>query len=188
VAFEDVRGQTGQGVAGGGATGQVLSKASENDFDTEWVSLPSQTVATFAGSTDEFELSEFGLNLIPVNGIFSVDSPITDSNISGFSRSVPIPGPCSKLDYTLELMLSPDPVGQVNGWQFAIRSYGNTSEDIDFENLCVISGSDRRCSGQIDVAGYFESGEAKIILSANPIFITAFPSSTAIKWALRCTS
>jgi hypothetical protein len=55
---QGIQGPTGQGVPSGGTTGQLLAKASNTDYDTEWVianplPLPSftQVDLTYSGNT-----------------------------------------------------------------------------------------------------------------------------------------
>ena len=62
---------TGPGVAPGGTQGQVLAKASDTDFDTEWVdqagNIPIATTETLGGIIVGSDLS------ITENGVLSVD-------------------------------------------------------------------------------------------------------------------
>ena len=47
---DGTNGTNGEGVLDGGATGQVLAKASNDDYDTQWVTVPSIGIILALGS------------------------------------------------------------------------------------------------------------------------------------------
>jgi hypothetical protein len=93
------QGAKGEGIAGGGTTGQVLAKVSDDDFDTEWITtsaalisindIPDVTITT--PSDDEVLTYDNGLWVNKLPTVASVDwgaisGDQSDINISGFTN------------------------------------------------------------------------------------------------------
>lgn len=64
---QGIQGEPGQGVPTGGATGQILSKFSDNDFETHWIDAPPSG----APDTEWQEINDF-----PIIDVFAGSGPI----------------------------------------------------------------------------------------------------------------
>ncbi len=77
--------QMGNGVPDGGTTGQVLAKASNDDYDVEWVTGGgggSGTV-TSVGFTEGTEISITGTNPITTSGAVTISNTLSHLLLMG---------------------------------------------------------------------------------------------------------
>ena len=68
------QGNTGEGVAAGGVSGQILTKQSSTDYDAEWVDAPVKRVNGYAG---DVVLSKSDIDLGNVDNTSDANKPIS---------------------------------------------------------------------------------------------------------------
>jgi hypothetical protein len=131
--YEGGEGQTGQkgdpgeGVASGGLEGQILAKASDSNYDTEWINAG----VPYTGATQDVNLGEFGLQ----TGNIEFDNsptniPTTDGSVYW-----------SDTDGTLALRLKGGNVISKIGETQHIRAYNNTGTAIAKGKVVYVTGS-----------------------------------------------
>ena len=96
-----------EGVGEGGTSGQILTKKSNTDFDTQWAD-PSESSVTRKDVFDQTSLINFGGDGLTVTKHaitreleYTVDKPLTTSNLYELLKSI-IEGPSSKVDIAFD--------------------------------------------------------------------------------------
>lgn len=72
-------GLPGAGVPTGGSLGQVLTKQSNADFDTDWQEVPSAPVSTVNGQTGAVVLDKTDIGLGNVDNTSDVNKPMSSA-------------------------------------------------------------------------------------------------------------
>lgn len=76
------KGDTGEGVPSGGTTGQVLSKKSATDYDTQWVNPPAAGVNSINGKTGDVTLWASDVGALPDDT--AIPDAVTEQTVSGW--------------------------------------------------------------------------------------------------------
>lgn len=76
-----VAGPAGPGFAPGGTTGQVLAKASNTDYDTQWIDDPGTTITVT--DTPTIDLGGNGSGLTPLSAALKIDPVVGNMLVAG---------------------------------------------------------------------------------------------------------
>ena len=166
------KGDPGPGVAPGGTTGQLLAKASDEDYDTEWIDQPEMDAEHVSyDSSETYSDGTVGKELGTINSALSSLSSVTEiiDTASGAIASFPDGSglPMRSLLATIEPQQegsgdpSPENVRPITGWtglsgeRLGVNQWDETWEQGSIDNSTgedKTAGSGIRCVGYIPVA------------------------------------
>lgn len=164
VSLVGADGADGQGVAIGGTTGQVLAKASNTDFDTEWVdqSGGGGSVGSFEVSTS-FEFTTYSDFTSRIAGIVA-SAGLLSATATGGAITITTAG-----DVAGYWLLRSRPLGVLNGWNlfdnnpflgatFRPNNNGNTSSHIGILLSTHFDKYSLQLSNNYKYAGFIQKG------------------------------
>ena len=134
------KGDPGPGVAPGGTTGQILAKASDEDYDTEWIDAPDMDAGGVTyDPTEAYDDGTVGKELTTINSALTSLQSVTEiiDTASGAIASFPDGSGLPMRSLVAQINPVQDLHGQSNPWPAGggVNKYPNTLTDVKAFNV-----------------------------------------------------
>lgn len=160
-------GEPGEGVPIGGTIGQVLTKQSNVDFDTDWEAVPSAPVTSVNGETGVVLLDKSDIGLANVDNTSDANKPISTATQTALNDKYDASNPDSFVDAAGAALASP--VHSVNSQTGVVVLTGENIRIVAASPTTIADGIASLITNKLERSGGTMTGSLSIDVSTGDV-------------------
>jgi hypothetical protein len=145
------QGVPGEGVAPGGVAGQVLTKQSNIDFDTDWETPPTAPVNSVNGQTGDVVLDKYDVGLGNVDNTSDVYKPISNDAQTALDDKYDASNPDGFVNGSQASAAAP--VQSVNGGTGTVELTGEDIQIVGAASTTIAEGISTLITNKVEKSG-----------------------------------